>query len=120
MIAFALMGLAKRTARWALLALAALLVSGAAAAADDEPDFYHGKTITIIIPIGPGGAYDAYARLLARHRGRRIPGSPLLATRAAGLRMEGKHRVGVAARQGERTLDVAARSVLLADGVGAA
>src|SRR5262245_59613839 len=36
-----------------VLALLAALPSWAA----DEDDFYRGKTITIIIPIGPGGAY---------------------------------------------------------------
>ena len=50
-----------------------------AAAAQD--DFYRGKTITIIIPIGPGGAYDAYARILSRHLGRHIPGNPTIIAR---------------------------------------
>ena len=49
------------------------------AAAQD--DFYRGKTITIIIPIGPGGAYDAYARLLTRHFGKQIPGNPTIIAR---------------------------------------
>ena len=44
------------------------------ASADDN--FYAGKTVTIIIPIGPGGAYDTYARLVARYLGRHIPGNP--------------------------------------------
>lgn len=44
-----------------------------AAAADD---FFRGKTITIIVPIGPGGAYDAYGRLVARHLARFLPGNP--------------------------------------------
>ncbi len=44
-------------------------------------DFYRGKTITIIIPIGPGGAYDAYARLLSRHLGRHLPGNPTIIAR---------------------------------------
>src|SRR5262245_9472151 len=59
----------------ALLALA--LPSWAA----DESDFYRGKTITIIIPIGPGGAYDAYARLVSRHLGRHISGNPTIIAR---------------------------------------
>ena len=52
--------------------LAAILPSRASA----EENYFAGKTITIIIPIGPGGAYDAYARLVARHLGRHIPGNP--------------------------------------------
>jgi tripartite-type tricarboxylate transporter receptor subunit TctC len=50
-------------------------------AAAEEADFYRGKTITIIIPIGPGGAYDAYARLVARHLGRKLPGEPTIVAR---------------------------------------
>ena len=38
--------------------------------AQSGEDFYRGKTISLIIPIGPGGAYDAYARLVARYLGR--------------------------------------------------
>jgi tripartite-type tricarboxylate transporter receptor subunit TctC len=44
-------------------------------------DFYRGKTITIIIPIGPGGAYDAYARLVSRHLGKQLPGNPTVIAR---------------------------------------
>jgi tripartite-type tricarboxylate transporter receptor subunit TctC len=41
-------------------------------------DFYKGKTITIVVGFGPGGGYDLTARLLARHMGRYIPGSPTI------------------------------------------
>jgi len=47
-----------------LVALNALLLAMAlpviAAAQDD--DFYRGKTITIVVPIGPGGAYSKVTR----------------------------------------------------------
>jgi len=57
--------------------VAALMVALALPSrAADEDDFYRGKTITIIIPIGPGGAYDAYARLVSRHLGKQLPGNP--------------------------------------------
>src|SRR3954449_8354578 len=56
-----------------------VLLSSWAFAQDD--DFYRGKTITIIIPIGPGGAYDAYARLITRHFGKHLPGNPTLVAR---------------------------------------
>jgi tripartite-type tricarboxylate transporter receptor subunit TctC len=46
-----------------------------------EDEFYRGKTITIIIPIGPGGAYDAYARLISRHLGKWLPGNPTIIAR---------------------------------------
>jgi len=39
-------------------------------------DFYRGKTITLLIGSSSGGAYDVYARMLARHIGKHIPGNP--------------------------------------------
>lgn len=39
-------------------------------------DFYQGKTINIAIGHSAGGGYDLYARVLARHLGRHIPGNP--------------------------------------------
>src|SRR5712671_5612355 len=39
-------------------------------------DFYRGKSIQLVIGYGPGGGYDVYGRLLARHIGRHIPGNP--------------------------------------------
>ena len=73
----------RRTLRGCGLALgfALALLTPAIAAAAEEADFYRGKTMTIIIPIGPGGAYDAYARLVARHLGRKLPGNPAIVAR---------------------------------------
>jgi tripartite-type tricarboxylate transporter receptor subunit TctC len=51
-------------------------VSGAAA--DSVAEFYAGKSIALLIGFGPGGGYDAYARVLARHLGKHIPGNPLI------------------------------------------
>src|SRR5215470_6364505 len=39
-------------------------------------DFYRGKSIDIIVATSPAGGYDQYARLLARHMGKHIPGNP--------------------------------------------
>jgi tripartite-type tricarboxylate transporter receptor subunit TctC len=65
-----------------LAALACLqFVLAPSKGAAQEDDFFRGKTITIIIPIGPGGAYDAYARLIARHLGKRLPGNPTIIAR---------------------------------------
>ena len=63
----------------ALAALIHVVLPPLSAAAQD--DFYRGKIITIIIPIGPGGAYDAYARLVSRHLGRHLPGNPTIIAR---------------------------------------
>jgi tripartite-type tricarboxylate transporter receptor subunit TctC len=39
-------------------------------------EFYRGKTITIVVGFAPGGGYDISARLLAKHMGKHVPGSP--------------------------------------------
>ncbi len=59
-------------------ALAALLVGASThyGQADTVSDFYSHKTVTLIAGFPPGGGYDAYVRLLARHYGRSIPGHP--------------------------------------------
>ncbi|MFQ6016959.1 MAG: Bug family tripartite tricarboxylate transporter substrate binding protein, partial [Kiloniellaceae bacterium] len=65
-------------------ALAGLAVAGAAAGlmvpatagADAVADFYKGKTITLFVGYSPGGGYDTYARTVARHMGKHIPGNP--------------------------------------------
>jgi tripartite-type tricarboxylate transporter receptor subunit TctC len=45
-------------------------------AADPVAQFYNGKSISLLIGFGPGGGYDSYARVLARHFGKHIPGQP--------------------------------------------
>jgi tripartite-type tricarboxylate transporter receptor subunit TctC len=62
-----------RRAIFATLALAAL-AAGAARAQDRDPD--GGRRITIIVGYSAGGGYDHYARTLARHLGRHLPGHP--------------------------------------------
>jgi tripartite-type tricarboxylate transporter receptor subunit TctC len=48
------------------------------AAADDQAvaAFYAKRTLTIAVGFSPGGNYDVYARLVARHIGKHIPGNP--------------------------------------------
>src|SRR4029078_12133732 len=53
-----------------------LLSVGAQAAADWVADFYKGKTVSLIIGYSAGGGADLWARFIARHLGRHIPGSP--------------------------------------------
>jgi len=56
--------------------LFASLAVASPACADTVADFYRGRTVTLIVGYGPGGGYDLFARLLARHLGRYIPGNP--------------------------------------------
>jgi tripartite-type tricarboxylate transporter receptor subunit TctC len=39
-------------------------------------DFFKDKTLTFIVGYSPGGTYDQYTRLLARHIGKHVSGSP--------------------------------------------
>jgi tripartite-type tricarboxylate transporter receptor subunit TctC len=55
-----------------VLALAACLP----AKAETPAEFYKGKQLTVIVGYGPGGGYDLYGRLVARHIGRHMPGTP--------------------------------------------
>src|SRR6202790_1328651 len=61
--------------------LLTLALGSALAARNEDEDFYRGKTISLIIPIGPGGAYDAYARLVARYLPKHLPGNPAIVPR---------------------------------------
>ncbi|MCC6887894.1 MAG: hypothetical protein IT536_05100 [Hyphomicrobiales bacterium] len=45
-------------------------------AQDTAEAFYRGRSITIHVGYTAGGSYDLYARLIARHLGKHIPGSP--------------------------------------------
>jgi tripartite-type tricarboxylate transporter receptor subunit TctC len=64
-----------RGALWAA-AFAALPLSPAAA--DSLADFYKGKNVELYIGYSAGGGYDVYARLLARHMGKHLPGNPTI------------------------------------------
>jgi len=59
--------------------LAAALVTalpGSMARAQSPADFYKGKTVEFYIGYSVGGGYDLYARTIARHIGKHIPGNP--------------------------------------------
>jgi tripartite-type tricarboxylate transporter receptor subunit TctC len=51
---------------------------GSAGAASADQDFYKVKNIRIIVGFAAGGGFDAYARAIARHLGRHIPGNPTI------------------------------------------
>ena len=54
----------------------AALMAAAPALAQDMMQNFAGKTVTIYIGYGPGGGYDLYGRVLARHLGNHLPGHP--------------------------------------------
>ncbi len=66
------------------LAVAALCAASAGARAQDAGAFFAGKTITILVGAGAGGSYDLYARALANHLGRHVPGAPQVVVKLGG------------------------------------
>jgi len=76
---------------WFLVVLLVLCFAPSGASAEPIADFYNGKTINVLIGVGPGGEYDTIARLVARYIGRYIPGHPTLVAQnmigASGLKL---------------------------------
>src|SRR5947208_9087923 len=56
----------------------AILTLAASAQAQDVAEFYKRNRINLIVSYGPGGGYDVYARVLARHMSKHIPGNPTI------------------------------------------
>ena len=78
-----------RIARCVAVSVLALLPAHNARA-DRVADFYKGKQINLIVGSATGGGYDVYARVLAHHIGRYLPGNPTVVVQnmpgAGGLR----------------------------------
>lgn len=55
---------------------AALCFAATAQTCRAQAPFYKGKDLRVLISHPPGGGYDAYARLYARHLARFVPGNP--------------------------------------------
>jgi tripartite-type tricarboxylate transporter receptor subunit TctC len=53
-----------------------VLATMPAQAEDAVAQFFHGRQLNLYIGSTPGGGYDSYARLIARHLGEHIPGNP--------------------------------------------
>jgi tripartite-type tricarboxylate transporter receptor subunit TctC len=47
-------------------------------AAFAQETFFQGKTIRIVVGFAAGGGYDTYARLIARHLSKHLPGNPTI------------------------------------------
>src|SRR5436190_16317984 len=59
-------------------AFAFVALSALPARAQSVEEFYRGKTINLAIGFSVGGGYDLYARHLARHMRKHIPGNPTI------------------------------------------
>jgi tripartite-type tricarboxylate transporter receptor subunit TctC len=59
-------------------AVCAVAFAATPATAQDAAQFFAGKQIELVIGTTPGGGYDTYGRLVARHMGDYIPGKPTI------------------------------------------
>lgn len=88
----------------ALLAgFSAIVFYDAPSRADAVTDFYKDTNIDLLIPSTPGGGYDGYGRLIGRHIGKHIPGTPTIVVKnmpgAGGVTMV-NHLYNIAPRDG--------------------
>src|SRR5437016_4198709 len=85
------MAMTSMAARFFSRLAASLALLPAVAVAQSPAEFYRGKTVDLYIAYSVGGGYDLYARMLARHLGKHIPGNPTVVPKnmegAGGLRL---------------------------------
>jgi tripartite-type tricarboxylate transporter receptor subunit TctC len=95
------MSIALRSA--CLAGVLAFATLGDVAQADSVADFYKDKTVTVVVPIGPGGTYDFYGRLGAKIMEKHLPGHPKVITQlmtGAGGALAAGYLAKVAAKDG--------------------
>jgi tripartite-type tricarboxylate transporter receptor subunit TctC len=100
-----------------ILLAAAFVAASAISNASAQAPYYAGKQIRMVIGSGAGGGYDVYARFLARHFSRHIPGNPTIVNQnmpaASGLAATNWAYSAAAPRDG--TVIVATYNALLDD-----
>ncbi|MEA2987299.1 MAG: hypothetical protein QOG83_10 [Alphaproteobacteria bacterium] len=85
-----------------VLGLIGVLAAGAANAQTVE-EFYKGRQVNIIVGFAPGGAYDPYARTLARHFPKHLPGAPNIVIKnmqGAGSAIAANHVYNISPKDG--------------------
>lgn len=95
--------------------LIALVLTWVAAANVKAEDFYQGKRVRIIVGYSPGGGYDTYARMIARHIGRHIPNNPGIVVQnmpGAGGLVSANYVYNIAPRDGTAVLHVGGSTIL--------
>jgi tripartite-type tricarboxylate transporter receptor subunit TctC len=90
--------------------------------AQSVENFYRGKTINVVIGYPPAGANDFYARAVARHIGKHIPGNPTVIPRnmpGGGSLVAANHIFNVAPKDGT-TLGLIVPTAPIEEKLGAA
>ena len=62
--------------RLGMVMVATALLGAPPAGAQSAAEPFAGKNVTLIIGFGPGGGYDLWGRVVARHIGKHLPGKP--------------------------------------------
>jgi tripartite-type tricarboxylate transporter receptor subunit TctC len=81
----------------------AIALAPSVASAQPVADFYRGKTVSLILGYPGGGSNGIYARAVARHIGRHIPGNPTVIFKSmpgAGSLVAAHHIFNVAPKDG--------------------
>jgi tripartite-type tricarboxylate transporter receptor subunit TctC len=80
-----------------------VLAAATPARAQTVEQFYAGRTVNLIVGFNPGGAYDPYARSLARHLPKHLPGAPAIVVKnmqGAGSVLAANHLYNVSPKDG--------------------
>ncbi|HEY0420955.1 MAG TPA: tripartite tricarboxylate transporter substrate-binding protein, partial [Acetobacteraceae bacterium] len=105
-----------RFAIWLTRVLAAALVLAhgvpSARAQDAERAFFGGKTIRLVVGYGPGGGYDAYARMIAPHLSTALGASVVVENQPGAGGLVALNRIYTAAPDG--------LTIMIVNGTGAA
>ncbi len=86
-----------------LIACLSLVVFPGPANAQTVEQFYRGRAINLIVGFNPGGAYDPYARAVARHLPKHLPGAPNIVVKnmqGAGSVLAANHLYNVSPKDG--------------------
>ena len=103
-----------------LAAFCAASHPAAAQSSDAADEIFRGKTIKLIVPTGPGGAYGLYGLLFAQHYGRHLPGEPVVVPEyraGAGGMVAANYLYSVAPRDGS-VISIPLAPIILAQYTG--
>ena len=93
----------RRTTGGLIGVVAALVCAATSALGQGLADRFKGKPFEIIVGYDTGGGYDVYARALARHIGRHLPGNPTVVVKnmpGAASRQAANHIYNIAPKDG--------------------
>ena len=104
-----------RQLRCVTLAAAIGVFMATHADAQTVEQFYKGRTVSLIVGFNPGGAYDPYARTVARHLPKHLPGTPNIVVKnmqGAGSVLAANHLYNVSPKDGSELGLVAGSTAL--------